>query len=52
MSSLVIAMRRGREAASGNLYSRMCRVAGSTLATLLTPNCTTNNMPFEFNAMP
>jgi hypothetical protein len=33
MSSLVIAMRRGREAASGNEYSRISRDPGSTRAT-------------------
>ena len=52
MSSLVIAMRRGRAAASGNRYSRISIVFGSTLPTLLAPNSTKNTMPFEFNAMP
>src|SRR5712664_3944151 len=52
MSSLVIAMRRGRAPGSGSLYSLICSVSGSTAATLLTPHCTTNTTPLEFTAMP
>src|SRR5438309_7396710 len=52
MSSLVIAMRRGRDAGSGNTYSRISSVLGSTLATLLVPNRTMKTVPFELTAMP
>ena len=52
MSSLVIVMRRGRDAGSGNGYSRISSVFGSTLPTLLEPNSTKNTVPFEFTAMP
>src|SRR5438094_9047432 len=40
MSSLVIAMRRGRALASGTTYSRISSVFGSTAPTLLTPTAT------------
>jgi hypothetical protein len=40
MSSLVIVIRRGRERASGNKYSRISSVFGTTLPTLLVPNAT------------
>src|SRR6267143_1704504 len=52
MSSLVMAMRRGRAAGSGKVNSRISRVFGSTRATLLVPNWTTNRLPLESNAMP
>src|SRR5206468_8798587 len=39
-SSPVIAMRRGRDAGSGNTYSRISSVLGSTLPTRLAPNRT------------
>src|SRR3989442_56619 len=52
MSSLVIAMRRGRDAGSGNTYSRISSVLASTLATLLVPNRTMKTVPFELTAMP
>src|SRR5437763_16087040 len=52
MSSLVIAMRRGRDAGSGQTYSRTSSVMGSTLATLLVPNMTTKAVPFELRAIP
>ena len=50
--TLVIVIRRGRDAASGNGYSRISIVLGSTLPTLLVPNSTKNTMPFEFTPMP
>src|SRR5712692_2082494 len=52
MSSLVMARRRGREAGSDRVYSRISSVFGSTLATLLVPNWTTNKLPLESSAMP
>ena len=52
MSSLVIAMRRGRDAGSGSLYSWNSIVFGSMLPTWLVPNSTKNTMPLEFSAMP
>src|SRR2546426_171714 len=52
MSSLVIAMRRGRVPGSGNVYSRIARVFGSTRATLLVPNWPTNRLPLESSAIP
>src|SRR5207247_1061479 len=47
-----MAMRRGREAASGSGYSRISSVRGSTLPTLFVPNATQNTVPFEFTAIP
>src|SRR6267143_875394 len=52
MSSLVMARRRGRDAGSGRVNSRISSVFGSTRATLLVPNWTTNRLPLESNAMP
>src|SRR6266576_6106436 len=52
VSSLVMVRRRGREAGSGRVYSRISSVFGSTLATLLVPNWTTNKLPLESSAMP
>src|SRR5439155_1289913 len=52
VSSLLIAMRLGREAVSGKRYSRISSVFGSTLPTLWVPNSTKNTVPFEFTAMP
>src|SRR5213075_2337835 len=44
MSSLVIVMRRGREAGSGKGNSRISSVVGSTLPTRLVPNSTKNTV--------
>ena len=52
MSSLVIAMRRGRDSSCGSGYSLIASVAGSMLATFGAPNSTRNGTPFELTTIP
>src|ERR1043165_4007825 len=51
-SSLLIAMRRGRDSACGGLYSLISIVTGSSLATFGAPNSTRNGTPFELTTIP
>ena len=51
-SSGVMAMRRGRLAAFGSVYSWIAIVSGSMLASLLAPNSQNHGMSRELITMP